>query len=204
MPRTRKAQSDPFIVLAQQDERARGDLLESYRGYMLLTAKRCISPDVKPRVDAEDLVQATMLRAAKAFSTFEGTTRQQFFQWLITIHKHSIVEELSWQHAGKRDPGKERSLQGDDGTAVLYWLDPTDDAPTPSVRMMRDEQALRVAQALMALPRSQSEAIRLRHLEGWPVEQIAAHMGRSVQAAAGLLKRGLATLRDILPPADII
>jgi DNA-directed RNA polymerase specialized sigma24 family protein len=38
----------------------------------------------------------------------------------------------------------------------------------------------------------------LRHLEGWSLAQIAEHLGRSTQAAAGLIKRGLIALRSHL------
>ncbi len=184
-----------MISHAAADEHLRGDLLEHYRGYLLLLARRGIGSEMKPRVDAEDIVQTTMLRASRGFASFSGQSREQFFQWLMTIHRNTIAEELSWQHAAKRDPGKERSWQRDDTSAVLFWLEPADDQPTPSVRMMRDEQALKLAKALSMLTTDQSEAVRLRHLEGWSVERIAEHMEKSPQAAAGLIKRGLSALR---------
>jgi RNA polymerase sigma-70 factor, ECF subfamily len=48
---------------------------------------------------------------------------------------------------------------------------------------------------LESLPEIQREAVRLRHLEGWHVDRIARQLNRSLPAAAGLIKRGLAALR---------
>jgi RNA polymerase sigma-70 factor (ECF subfamily) len=47
----------------------------------------------------------------------------------------------------------------------------------------------------MALPDDQREAVRLRHLEGWALADIAQHLGRTPAATAGLIKRGMQALR---------
>jgi RNA polymerase sigma-70 factor (ECF subfamily) len=60
---------------------------------------------------------------------------------------------------------------------------------------MLGEAAARLAEAIESLPEDQREAIRLRHLEGWTLEQLAVRFGRSESAVAGLLKRGLRGLR---------
>jgi RNA polymerase sigma-70 factor (ECF subfamily) len=195
---------DDMIANARLDETLRGTLLEQFRGYLVLQSRRRMTYDMNSRVDPEDIVQATMLRASSAFESFEGTTPQQFFQWLMTIHRNTLTEELSWQHAAKRDPSKEQTLQSSETAAVLYWLEPTDGQPTPSVRMMKDEEALRVAEAMRQLNPDQSNAVRLRHLEGWSIDQIAEHLGKTPQAVSGLIKRGLANLREaLLPPARV-
>jgi RNA polymerase sigma-70 factor (ECF subfamily) len=49
---------------------------------------------------------------------------------------------------------------------------------------------------IQSLPEMQSEAVRLRHLEGLPVEEIAERLDRSAAATAGLIKRGLQKLRE--------
>ena len=183
------------VVMGNTNDSTRGRLLEDYRGYLLLQARRCLSSGLMSRIDPEDIVQVTMLRAAKAFPAFRGRTRQQFFHWLTTIHRNTINEELSWQHAAKRTPDKERSMVAKPTQAVVYWLEPVDGQPTPSVQLIRDEEAVRLQRALSQLTAEQRDAVRLRHLEGWPVEQIARQMGRTPQAVAGLIKRGLTNLR---------
>lgn len=189
---------EPLLKSAKLDRRVLGSLLEKYRGFLFLMAKRSLSAEVQPRLDADDLVQATMLRAANAFHEFDGESSGQFYTWLMTIHRHTMIEELSKHSAAKRDVARDRSLSSDGSTATLYWLEPLDGEPTPSVRMMRAEQALRLATALYRLTPDQREAVRLRHLDGCSVQEIASQLGKTEDSISGLLKRGLDVLRQFL------
>jgi len=56
--------------------------------------------------------------------------------------------------------------------------------------------------ALAQLPEAQREAVTLRHLHGLPLAAIADRLGRGPAATAGLLKRGLARLRELLTDTD--
>jgi RNA polymerase sigma-70 factor (ECF subfamily) len=76
----------------------------------------------------------------------------------------------------------------------MEWLD--GELTTPSQAAMRNERAVLLAQAIEALPDDQREAVRLRHLKGFSLRQMAAKLGRSETAAAGLLKRGMRRLRS--------
>ena len=55
-----------------------------------------------------------------------------------------------------------------------------------------------MADALACLPDPQREALVLRYWEEWPLAEIARHMGRTHDAVASLLKRGLRQLRVLL------
>ena len=63
---------------------------------------------------------------------------------------------------------------------------------------MQGELAVRLAVEIEKLPSDQREAVRLRHLEGWSLKNLAGHFHRSESAVAGLLKRGLRGLREQL------
>jgi hypothetical protein len=96
----------------------------------------------------------------------------------------------------KRALGPERSLEQalERSSAKLEgWL--AADQSTPSQRVARQEQALRVAEALASLPEAPRQALDLLHWQGWTLAEIAAHMGKSRAAVAGLIKRGLEQLR---------
>jgi RNA polymerase sigma-70 factor (ECF subfamily) len=178
-----------MFIETRIDQSTFGSLLEEFRRYLLLITRRQLQQNLSPRLDAEDLVQATLLRASRSFDSFSGHNRKQLFQWLITIHRNTLIEEQSWQHAKRRDPGRERSWQARQASPAVYWLEPADGQPTPSVRMMRHEESLRLVAALRRMNPDQSTAVRLRHLEGLSTDQIAKQMGRSSQAIAGLIKR---------------
>jgi RNA polymerase sigma-70 factor (ECF subfamily) len=48
------------------------------------------------------------------------------------------------------------------------------------------------------LPETQREALRLRYVEGLSLKEIAEKMDKTEMAAAGLLKRGLQSLRELM------
>lgn len=63
---------------------------------------------------------------------------------------------------------------------------------------MQNEQELKLADALAALPSAQYEAIVLHYWQGCSLAETAQQLGRSPAAVAGLLHRGLKTLRGLL------
>jgi RNA polymerase sigma-70 factor (ECF subfamily) len=69
---------------------------------------------------------------------------------------------------------------------------------SPSRKLMHMEKVLAVAGAIEKLPDSQGEAIRMRYIEGLSLAEIASRLGKSETAIAGLLKRGLESLRGQL------
>jgi RNA polymerase sigma-70 factor (ECF subfamily) len=63
---------------------------------------------------------------------------------------------------------------------------------------MRDEAAVVLASCLDKIPETQREAIRMRYLEGMSLKSISDRTGKSEMAVAGLLKRGLRALREVM------
>ena len=80
--------------------------------------------------------------------------------------------------------------------AMEAWL--AADQSSPSDQAIRHEQLLRLAQTLARLPDDQRSAIELHHLKGCSVTDIAQQWGRTRPAVAGLIRRGLQRLRELL------
>jgi RNA polymerase sigma-70 factor, ECF subfamily len=72
------------------------------------------------------------------------------------------------------------------------------DQTSPSHAAMRDEELLRLANALISLPEAMREVVVLKHLRGWTLRDIAGHFGRTIPATASWLRRGLEELRHRL------
>lgn len=85
----------------------------------------------------------------------------------------------------------------DGGTEIhsQHTLDDSASAPPDSKQPLAEPLAL----MLNSLPELQHEAVRLRHLERWPLEAIANRLGKTPVDVAGLLHQAMCALRDQLP-----
>jgi RNA polymerase sigma-70 factor (ECF subfamily) len=130
-----------------------------------------------------------MLSAIRNFKEFQGNQSAQFVAWLQVIHDRNVVDTIRAHTADKRAVNREGRVVEDRDR-----ISPQRDSP--SARAMRSEEAVQLAQAMETLPEDQREAVRLRYLEGWPLSRIAETLGRSEEAAASLIKRGMVKLRQ--------
>ena len=97
----------------------------------------------------------------------------------------------------------ERSLEADldrSSSGLAGWL--AADQTSPSEAAARNEELLRLANALADLAEPMREVVILKHCRGQTLQQIADHLDRSVPAVAALLRRGLAELRRHITPED--
>jgi RNA polymerase sigma-70 factor (ECF subfamily) len=99
----------------------------------------------------------------------------------------------------KRDIGRERSIEDAvdrSASGLEAWL--AAEQSSPSEKASRNEQLLRLADALCNLPDDTREAVVLKHCQEWTLAEIADHLGRTPSAVASLLHRGLKQLRNLL------
>jgi RNA polymerase sigma-70 factor, ECF subfamily len=177
--------------------------LERYRQYLSLLADLQIDPRVRHRIDPADVVQQTFLEAHQKLGQLRGTSTGELAGWLRQILAHNLADAVRAIHRDKRDARRERSLEQE----VARTLDQTSarleawvvaEQSSPSQRAMRHERAVALADALAALPEPQRQALVLQYWHGWSLAQIATHLEKTPAAVAGLLKRGLAKLRETL------
>jgi RNA polymerase sigma-70 factor (ECF subfamily) len=182
------------------------DFLERYRAYLGLLAQLQVDPRLRGRLDLSGVVQQTLFEAHQVLREGDSHTPEERLAWLRKCLAHNLTDELRKLNAEMRDVRRERSLEAALGTSSAGLGDWAAAAgPSPSEHCIRDERAVQLAAALEALPEAQREALVLQHWHGWKVSEIAAHLGRTRTAVAGLLKRGLARLReelDSLEPAE--
>lgn len=189
------AQLNDLLLQAQAgDGEALGELLEAARGYLRLLAQRELGCQLQARLDGSDLVQQTFASALENFENFEGNNIAVFLAWIQVINKRKVRDAIR-EHAGagKRDQRRELP-QGVDS----QLFDPPATTSSPSQRLMDKEQSLQLAISMQAVTDEQREALRLRHIEGYSLAEIAEEMNRSRSAVAGLLARGLQELRRIM------
>ena len=136
------------------------------------------------------MVQLTWWSAFRAFPKFEGNV-DAFVGWLRNIHDKNLKDAIRDQYAEKRAVHREVATSSSLPVAAA-------NTTSPSQKLVRVEQQEEMAACLALLPAAQKEALRFRFYDGLSVAEIVARMGRSETAVAGLLKRGLSTLRELM------
>jgi RNA polymerase sigma-70 factor (ECF subfamily) len=173
--------------------------LERFRGYLAVLARLHLDPRLQRKIDLSGVIQQTLLEAYRSLGKIQARTEAEQAAWLRRVLANNLQDEIRKWHTAARDLGRERSLQDalDQSSSRLEaWL--VADQSSPSQQAERQEQAVRLAQALERLPEAQREALVLQHWHGWTLAQIAKHLGRTPAAVAGLLHRGLQQLRQSL------
>lgn len=178
------------------------DLLrtERYREYLRLLARLQLDPRLQGKVDPSDVVQQTLLKAHQHLAQFRGSTEPELEAWLRRILANTMADAI--RHF-RLELAVARSIEQslDESSARLEaWL--VAPGSSPERRAHRHEEALRLAEALARLPDDQRLAVELHHLKECPVVEIAALMGKTEASVAGLLRRGLARLRELLTADD--
>jgi RNA polymerase sigma-70 factor (ECF subfamily) len=173
--------------------------LESYRDYLRLLAQVQFDERLQGKLDPSDIVQDTLLKAHQARAQFHGQEGPEMAAWLRQILTNSMIDAVRRFTSEGRDVALEQSLEKsiqESSLRLEAWL--AIEQSSPSAQAQRHEQLLQLAEALARLPEDQRLALQLKHLEGWSVHDISQRMGRSEAGVAGLLRRGLKRLRELL------
>jgi RNA polymerase sigma-70 factor (ECF subfamily) len=175
------------------------NLLESYRGYLWALAHAQLNRQLRSKLDPSDLVQQTLLKAHSGIGELRDRNPNILVAWLRQILAGVLTDEIRHLHRGKRDVAREQGVVNalnQSAVGMEQWL--VADQTSPSMAAQRNEQLLHLANSLLALPVDQREVIILKHLRERTLQQIAEETQRTVPAVAGLLRRGLATLREVM------
>jgi RNA polymerase sigma-70 factor (ECF subfamily) len=177
--------------------------MEPFRNYLRLLAQVHLDARLRGKLDPSDVVQQTFLRAHVGFDQLRQREPDVVAAWLRKILARTLADAARDLERARRDVGRERSLEDalDRSGRGLEGLLAADQS-SPSERAARNEQLLRLADALCALPGDTRDAVVLKHCRGWTLAEVAGHLGRTPSAVASLLHRGLKQLRQLLHEED--
>ena len=185
-----------------------------------------IDTAVGRQIEAEDVLQRAYIAAFRAFGATAGSPPDRspkrergpadpepttpphfdspagFYKWLERIALNELKNQQRDLRRDKRDVRREvHDARGPaDLTASYSGLIQrlTADESTPSRRIARDEAVAAVLSSLARLTEEQRAVIRLRFLEGRPVPEVAAALGKTEEAVHALCYRALKELRGVL------
>jgi RNA polymerase sigma-70 factor (ECF subfamily) len=163
------------------DRSALNALLERH----LNVVYRFVSATLGPHdANLDDVVQETLLGAAKSVGGLRGESQAQVAGWLISIARHKVADHLRGQYNRAHE-----SLDGSIGEAV------PDPMASVDQQVEERDRAVRLREALRELTPEQEEILMLRFILGFGIEEVAEITRRPPGAVKSMQHRALASLQ---------
>jgi RNA polymerase sigma-70 factor (ECF subfamily) len=168
--------------MAQGDEEAAFGLIQAHGDALFRFALRRMGGN---REDAEEIVQDAFLTAIRLGGTFNGSC--SILTWLCSLARLKIGDRLKSQMTQKRTTPKAPLSLDDETLGMLRRIHD----PSVSLEEIVDKvDRVRLVQALLdSMSPEQREAVTLRYVEQFSVNEIARIMKRSEKAVERLLER---------------
>jgi RNA polymerase sigma-70 factor (ECF subfamily) len=150
--------------------------------------KMCRHPE-----DARDVLQETLLAAARGLRAFRG--QSSLSTWMYTIARSFCIKQ---RRHSRFAPARELSLETDAAEAADAQPAP---GPSPDEAYESRRLQAKVERAIAAQDPRYREVLVLRDVEGLTAPEVAEVMGLGVEAVKSRLHRARAQLRERLAPA---
>jgi RNA polymerase sigma-70 factor (ECF subfamily) len=174
---------------------ALGNVLQTFRAYLLLVADRELDPELRAKGGASDLVQETFLEAQRDFAQFQGLSVEELRAWLRRLLLNNVANfTRNFRQRAKRDIAHELPLEGG-GSSNERGAGLAADISSPSGQAVAHEQAEALARAMERLPPDYREVLALRHEQQLAFEEIGTRMQRTANAARMLWLRAVERLK---------
>ncbi|MEM1304322.1 MAG: sigma-70 family RNA polymerase sigma factor [Planctomycetota bacterium] len=182
------------------DQAALEQLFVRYHPELHAYIDRKIPANVRASISTDDILQETYLKGFMAIGRFEPQGRGSLLAWLKVIASRKLTD--AWRSKGreKRSDRPAHSPGGSDVNSSLRGLLSlvAIDGLGPGDEAMLDELQSEFQVALAGMSEKYRDAIRLRYLEGLPLETVAERLDTTEGAVRGLCHRARQELRERL------
>ncbi len=164
-------------------------VIERHRERLLSVIYLRMGPDLRARMDPEDVLQEVAIEAVNSWHTLQDEASAG--AWLVVLAKRKIARILR-DHVGvaARDPRREHAMPSDVPLA--------DRRSGPVTAADRQDRLALLDRALQGLSDDHREVILLTRIEGLSAREVGERMGRSENAINLLLGRALKRLAEEL------
>ena len=186
--------------LAAGDHRAAGALLVKHRERLKKMVSCRMDPRLAARVSPSDVVQETMMTAAKDLSSYAKARPMPFYPWLRRLAWNRLMD-LQRRHVYRKKRAVGREEQAAPMTdQSLYELAKrlVGHGPSPSRAAQTRETRERLRAALDELEPTQREVLLLKYVEDMTLAEAASVLEISVDAAKMRHLRAVQRLRTVL------
>ena len=164
------------------DSAAFGQLVRRYQDRLFTSLVHIASS----REEAEDVAQDTFVQAMLKLATFRR--HSSFYTWLYRIAVNTALHRQRRHH----------QAASVDATRAVTGNDPVDQVGDPADRLVREERAAEVQQALSRLTEEFRLVLVLRDVEGFDYQSIARILDVSIGTVRSRLHRARSLMREHL------
>ena len=177
------------------DREAAGEIARRYGERVRARIHGRIGGRLHVRADTEDVLQTTLMLALEDLRGFEWRGEEALVAWLATVAERQVLTEARRQRAGKRDVGRDQSLEAAEGLAA--------ERTTPTEAAVRGELGEGLRAALEALPEAERRVVELHSYRGMGFDEVARTLDLpSRMAASRLFEKALRRLGEVLDPRE--
>ena len=168
---------------------ALNSLYERCAGRLLAFIRLRLGRDLRGRLESRDILQASLLKSLEHLDDLKGTETRSLMAWLARIAEHEIRDRADFHHRERRDAAREVPLDTADDAAPIQAL-----TRSALSRIILNEDAQRLEEALESLSPPHREVILLRKFEELSFADIGERLGKSEDASRMLLARAMTAL----------
>jgi len=161
-------------------------LYERCAGRLLAFIRLRLGRDLRSRLESRDILQATLVKSLEHLGDLKGDETRSLMAWLARIAEHEIQDCADFHHRQRRDAARETAID--------------DAVPLPALtrsalsRVILDEQAKQLEEALESMSADHRDVILLRKFEELSFAEIGRRLGKSEDACRMLLARAMTAL----------
>ena len=161
-------------------------LYERCAGRLLAFIRLRLGRDLRSRLESRDILQATLVKSLEHLGDLKGNETRSLMAWLARIAEHEIRDCADFHHRQRRDAARDMAID--------------DAVPLPALtrsalsRVILDEQAKQLEEALESMSADHRDVILLRKFEELSFAEIGRRLGKSEDACRMLLARAMTAL----------
>src|SRR5580700_4553607 len=183
--------------LLGQARRGAGDaaslLFERYQRRLAVLVRYKLGEEWRSKLDIDDLVQETMMRAYRDLDSFTYRSPGSFLHWLSAIAEHVIADAVRHQGRARRHATEVRFRSESNPLGP----EPVDSL-TPSRVFARAEGLQALLRKMDELPEQYREALLLSKIEGLTTEEMSERLQKPRDAVSLLVFRAARRLRELM------
>lgn len=157
-----------------------------------------MSPQLRSRVDASDVVQDTLIEAARVMRESKHNSDIPVHVWLRRLANQKLIQAHRVHRAACRDAARDQNANGGTNSALSIARFLVGNMTSPSNVAIRDEKKRMLTEALDRMGDLDREVLIMRHFEQLTSKESAEILGLSVDAVKKRYIRALEKLQRIM------